>query len=72
VPWGHEALLLDKVTAAGCLDKLVQFHYPYPTYFGHTDAFTSAQIGLALDALVAWVGTGVKPGTPFALAAGQR
>jgi len=72
VPWGHEALLLDKVTAAGCLDKLVQFHYPYPTYFGHTDAFTSAQIGLALDALVAWVDTGVKPGTPFALAAGQR
>jgi len=64
VPWGHEQLLLDYVTAAGHLDNLSQSHY---ARFGHVEAFTPAEIAAAFDALVAWTNTGVKPASPVSL-----
>jgi fermentation-respiration switch protein FrsA (DUF1100 family) len=64
VPFGHEALLLGKVTAAGSLDNLSQSHY---NRFGHTDAFTAAEVAAAFDALVTWANTGVKPASPVPL-----
>jgi pimeloyl-ACP methyl ester carboxylesterase len=64
VPWGHEQLLLDRVTAAGDLGNLSQSHY---ARFGHTEAFSAADVAAAFDALVAWTDTGVKPASPVPL-----
>ncbi len=62
VPWEHEQILNQRVTAAGSLDRLLQFDF---NRFGHDEAFTSAEIGSAFDALVTWVDSGVKPPAPF-------
>jgi pimeloyl-ACP methyl ester carboxylesterase len=64
VPWGHEGILLTQVTAAGNLGNLSQSHYDR---FGHTEAFTDAEVAIAFDALVSWVNTGVKPTDPISL-----
>ncbi len=66
VPWGHEAILHDRVAAAGYLDHLSQSHYGGARY-GHDEAFTDAEIAKAFDALLAWVNTGVKPAEPVSL-----
>jgi hypothetical protein len=57
-------MLLDRVTAAGSLDNLSQSHY---ARFGHTEAFSAADVGTAFDALVAWTNTGVKPASQVPL-----
>lgn len=64
VPWGHEALLLARVTAAGSLGNLSQSHYDR---YGHTEAFTDAEVARAFDALAGWSESGVKPASPVSL-----
>lgn len=58
VPSGHEILLREKAEAAGCAQNLVQ---RLSDRYGHTEAFTAAEVLAAFDDLVTWRSSTQKP-----------